>query len=1315
MIFDVEPSQIEKLNSTELVELLRKLLYAEAQEAGISLRGVSVPLQITVADGGEDGQISWEGGNESTDYLPSRFCTFQSKATDPGPAGWKQEVWTKPSQKANAKRELNDAVKAAINQNGSYIGFTSTALAGSKYYNRRVAAIKQGIQDAGANPNQLESIDIYDANKIAAWASKYPFIAVWLNEKQSGLTLKGFQTIGGLGKKADFVSIERVEDKASRFIIENTRGNELTFDKVKERIINDLNDSKKSIRIIGPSGVGKTRFVYEVFKHETTTAKIILTTSAIYCDFRDISNHLFPIVQSLSDTGNPALIIVDECSREDAIRLGAIVEKEGSKLRIITIGNDNQAIPKDNCLNIFVEPADDELIEGIIRKRYPKADYSDIHFIKQLSGGYPRIAILATDNYLDGFPILKSVEDVVNRILTGSGIKQVEQIRAIECLALFDQLGADENFGYQMDFVAENLARQTGDEMYEHLAYAANSSLVDHRGIVFKAQPIPIAAFLGAKRLDLLRVNTILNFIETAPLELRRSFLNQWRYFDNSKTAARVTQWLLSRNGWCGSLEQLKTEIGSQCLQAIVHIDPDGVAYVIRYAYGDLSIDELNSEVINKRGFVEILVKLVARKKIFYMIAPILMRLSVIDNNETYFSNAKDSFKQLFQLRLSGTEAEPAEKFKIIDQGIFAGDERIILSCIEALKNTLKRNYFGGSIISHQIGNQLPPKEWKPTLWSEVFDFHRNGLKQLMKIRSAYKNLAEQCENIIASNIRSLLCESLFNDIEDIAKKIMQEKGVWFEAIEKVGDWLYFDRRKAPEDFSLKVRKLYDDLFPTDPIQKAILYTKFSSANIRDPDLNYNIEDPSSRDYEYSSRQAKQLASEIAVDQYLTDRAIKIMIRERLKNIFPFTHELAINLKNPVKIFQLAINEFEASTDKQGIEFLRGFLSGIDKKDPKIGTKCLQIALQSHSLKDKRADLYLAVNISIGRLNEIIKYLKEGSISAKACVYFSYGRGFDDFNSEDIFPLINELIFNHGADGLWAAIEIIVMYQDNKKGLDSDWVDKIEQIITSPELLAHEQLSIQDSHLFELEQLIFIVKERCGINNRLAIGLSDQIVRLCKIEEYGTFSDLDSSFQEIIKLLVIEQPIILWENLSKFFEIATPLEIDRLETLTGIPLNIVDNQSHNRAGVLFGIPYDECKKWAEIDPKVRSPFLCSFYPVIEIETTANSELVSDSEVPTLDTFTLDIGKVQRCRWHPELERLTQDFGHVQEFRDALYDRLPPRSWWGSMIPYLKIYLIPLETWFTHPVSEMALWARDVHRSLENQIEQEQERDQEGRI
>jgi GTPase SAR1 family protein len=484
MIFDVSSSQIESLDSKQLVELLKKLLFAEAQYSGISLHGVSVPLQITVPDGGEDARISWVGGLEQTDYLPSRFCIFQSKATDPNRAGWKKEVWTKKSQKSGSIPKLNNAVKKAIAENGAYIGFTRTVLIGSKY-DERIEGIKEGLREAGADPERLRAIEIYDANKIAAWVSRYPAIAVWLHEKQSDLTLRSFQTIDRLGRRSDIQTVPQVEDKSSRFLIggkDNSSQaasdeNSLTFAKVRERILDYLADPGAFIRILGPSGVGKTRFVYEILRDKTTTTRMTLATSAIYCDFRDVGRQIFQITQSLSEAGNSALMIVDECPRETAIKLCEIATTEGSNLRILTIGNDSQSIEKDNCLNISVAPADEGLIDSIIQQRYPKADHSDIQFIRELSGGYPRIAVLATDNYSEGAPILKSVEDVVERILAGCGINRVEQIRAVECLALFNQLGADENVSNELDFVAEKLARQTGDEMYEHLVMQQNSIL----------------------------------------------------------------------------------------------------------------------------------------------------------------------------------------------------------------------------------------------------------------------------------------------------------------------------------------------------------------------------------------------------------------------------------------------------------------------------------------------------------------------------------------------------------------------------------------------------------------------------------------------------------------------------------------------------------------------------------------------------------------------------------------------------------------------------------------------------------------------
>jgi hypothetical protein len=66
MIFDAEPKQISDLSSSDLVKLMKLLMLAEAPLADLPLQEASVPLQITIADGGEDGRIESTGGAAAT-------------------------------------------------------------------------------------------------------------------------------------------------------------------------------------------------------------------------------------------------------------------------------------------------------------------------------------------------------------------------------------------------------------------------------------------------------------------------------------------------------------------------------------------------------------------------------------------------------------------------------------------------------------------------------------------------------------------------------------------------------------------------------------------------------------------------------------------------------------------------------------------------------------------------------------------------------------------------------------------------------------------------------------------------------------------------------------------------------------------------------------------------------------------------------------------------------------------------------------------------------------------------------------------------
>lgn len=63
--------------------------------------------------------------------------------------------------------------------------------------------------------------------------------------------------------------------------------------------------------------------------------------------------------------------------------------------------------------------------------------------------------------------------------------------------------------------------------MYETLARASPHQLVDRRNRYFAAQPFPIAVFLGRRRLELVRVTTLVQFVESASPELVRSLLRR--------------------------------------------------------------------------------------------------------------------------------------------------------------------------------------------------------------------------------------------------------------------------------------------------------------------------------------------------------------------------------------------------------------------------------------------------------------------------------------------------------------------------------------------------------------------------------------------------------------------------------------------------------------------------------------------------------------------------------------------------------------------------------------------------------------------
>ncbi len=1174
-----------------------------------------------------------------------------------------------------------------MDNGGSYIGFTTEAL-GTLKRDECVAKIREGIAEAGDDPSKVNAIEVYGSNEVAAWVELYPSIALWLAELGQQRNLAGFQTLADWGRRPDFVATVYVPDEVPRFSVggkealegDDTGDNKLTAGQAKQRIVEHLAEPGVAVRLVGSSGLGKSRFVQHALSDASALLSAVANATAVFCDFRAVASSLQSVVETMANSGRPVLVVVDECPREEAARLGEIVAKTGSFVRLLTIDTDNQTIEGAAWLNLSVSPSSDELIDGIIEQHMPLAEAEQKATVRRMSGGYPRFAILASTRGGETNALLLSAEDIVNRVLRGSSVNSLSEVRALECLSLFDRVGVDEQQAPELDAVAEILARQPGDEMYEHLVKASHHDLVGRRGRYMSSQPPPVATHLALRRLMVLRLTTIESFLDAAPEELILSMLTRWRTFDTFQPAVVIANRLLGPEGRFGSRVSLFSGFGAKCLNALVHLSPDAAAYTLRRVLSPLDQEELQKLGEGRHQVVEALRKLVFRHQTFSLAARLVLQLAAAEQGK-YGNAAKELFIQLFQLQLSGTEVEPAERFVVLDEGLQSSDGEVVALCIDALERVFTTHFmrFGDA---GEIGSRPRLQDWRPKLWGEVHDFYRTGLRKLLETRKRLPEAADRCEEIVAKNSRTLLNSAIYSEVIEFIRSVAKEKSVWYEAINGVGDWLYFDRSDGDQERALAVRHLYDELMPIDIIHLAILYTKFWSGDIRNPDVKYSQGD---KDFGYSERKAREMAQRISKDAALVRRAVDEMVVEDLKTPYAFAEELGKGSEEKREVFRRALKGIEAVEGKSGIAFLRGLLHGIELVDAAAANDLLKEAIASPVFEKKTVQIYTAVTIDEGRVADILSRLRDGSISPADCVFLSYGRGLDDVNPSKLGPLLTEMSNNHGSDGLWAAMEIASMYRHGLGVMDSSFASFVQGMLLSPSLTKDVRNATRDGYVFET--LFGSVVEAIGVSDELVSGFCRQVERLCQGETYDVFSDLSDPTRKVLARLAVVSPKLLFDGVAAIYENASALERNRLLELTG-PTDEYDEKRYLSAGPLSGVSDEVTLAWADESPAQRSAFLAGISPLLE-------EAQSGPQ------------------WHRTFQALAMRYGMYPLFLRTLRDRIYPTSWSGSIIPSLTAWFGPLAEWSTHDVPAVAVWAREQLRALQSRIagEKEWERDE----
>ena len=1269
-MFTVKPDDIKHFTGEQLVEMLRVLLYAEARKAGVPLRAVDVPLQITIADGGKDAHVLWEDGAASTDYFPGRDVVFQCKASDHGDAQWEKEVWTKPTQakKVKAKR-LNEAIEGVLKRGGTYVGVTATPLVGTKP-DDRVAAINKGIIAGGGDPTKLTAIKIYEGNTLAAWASLHPAVAVWVNEQKAGMAFAGFATLDQWGKRADIATPAFVPSPERQFSLGRSDADVIDFTQLAPRLVDDLADGGSCARLWGASGIGKTRALHRALSDSSTDIRGITAANFIFCDFGEVSTKIWDVANQIVKEGAAAVLVVDGCTMDDARKLNAIARGDNSHLRIITVGADGRDT-EDKCLMIRPAQADRATIRGILHAGLPTAKGDELDYIAALCDGFPRIAVLAASSY-GSHGILKSVDDVAEQILGAAGVER-DTVRALECLSLFDALTPDDDpAGF--DQLADALVHMKGELMYENLVIAAGQHLVDRRSDRMMAQPRPIADFLAQRRLDYLRPSTIIAFLGATSADRRAAMLARWRFLARSPTLRSVVRSML-RGPLANNADLLGPE-GEAYLPAFVHVEPDAIGNALYWAINNTSLKDL-ADVAVTDGLLDALRLLASRRSSFSPAAQMVLRLAAVADPDGS-APVVVLLRQLFQVALTGTQADDRRRREALAEILDDEDPRIRRASVEAL-GAMIQTYISRSQEFEPVGAEPFEPEWAPATQDAIFDYFKWALEQMHALWRKAPELRDAIEAHIAGDLRNLLSADLLPTIDAFTREVVATRGHWYGGTKSIGDWLYFDRASPPDDLGTAVRALYDATLPTDPVDQVLLYSRFWQSDIHDPDKRY-AENPDDPDFNYSSRRAAALAPAIARDPALLDRVVTVMSSEDMKGPGAFVEALVPHLADPLATFATAVAVLDAADGRDGMTFVRALLATIDRRLPdgsEQAEKLERIAESSVVLTKSKMSIHTALRVTDERLARLTAQVREDAIDVAEVVLISYGRALAGVSMDALGALIAALVDRDQEGGPWVALEILSMVTHETKALTPELVPLVKLAILAPAIADGIEGNMSNADYVH-DRMMRLLVASGAIDDAFARAFALQIERACRISgaRHGRPTD---ALRTALGTVVQIAPAEVWPILAGFYEIATRVERERLGTIISATKAFAWDVSRTGPGALFGTPMELMLDWVKDDPDGRIGFLVSFFPILE--QTENG-----------------------WTWHPALQRLADLYGSSKRFRAALSGRIFPSSWGGSLNAHLTSFKAPLAAWIEVPA--LADWANSTLESIKARLEDE---------
>lgn len=1020
-MFEISGENVAALGDADLRTLVARLALAELRAQGCPSSSVTAGGHQDAADGGLDVRVECPRALTAPDFVPRAHTGFQVKKPDMPASAIRGEM-----QPAGILRPVIAELAAA---SGAYIIISAQGSVADKPLADRRAAIRAQLGEL-ADAESFHT-DFYDRDRIATWVNHYPGIAAWVRARV-GIGLSGWSSIGewhGVGVSEETPYL--FNDKACLTDERTSDREQFALGEGIARLRAALAKPRQCIRLIGLSGLGKTRLVQALF--EDGVGEVPLDPSlAVYTDYSEQTDPTArDMARQLVIARQRAILIIDNCNPATHSELARICSEVGSQVSLITVEYDVRDDEPERTEVFRLQSASPETVALWLEKTFPDVTQVDRRTISEFSDGNFRVARALAETLAKGQTLgkLKS-RDLFERIFQQRNEPDRDLLSAAEDLALLYSIdGEDTSAGGELARIGTIRGIPAG-MLFSALTALRRRGIAQLRGRWRAILPHAIANPLAAFALERIATDDFDRFCASLTPRMQKSLSRRLGYLhDSSEAQAAVQRWLRI-DGPLGDLVAMG-EDGLHILSNIAPVAPMAVlAKIERDIDGPGGTAILDAKSPDRWQWIRLIKLLAYDPPMFDRAATLLARFLGAEPANHNNNSASDVFTELFHLHLSGTKAPPDQRRALVRRLARSGDPALVGCASAALKALLQAHHFSSSS-DFDFGARSRDWGWRPPTYGDIWAWYDGAVDLAVELSG---HIAE-AQDHVAHSVRELWHFGACHEALERAADHFSTKQPWIEGWIGFRTALRFEGDTMPPDVRARLMALIDRLKPTDLLHQAravVLGRSNFGWDVADgePD-DGDVMKPWNR----ASQMAKDIGAALAHDPetrlaFITEMMVEPHPQRAFEcgiGLSDGTDDVAEMWKELVEIYA------HADPDRRNATVLGGFIQTAHARDGQFGEHALDTAIDNLHLAPSLPYLQARVAIDANGVNRLRRAIAQGVLTARDFRSIANG-SVSEAPSEELGPLLLDVAIL--PDGVEFALDILHMhfYRDREEG-----------------------------------------------------------------------------------------------------------------------------------------------------------------------------------------------------------------------------------------------------------------------------------------